>query len=75
VHDFKLEARNVNGDLVVAPTAGKLEVKSAGNATAVSHFVLTIVNLQLTNPGVINFTLFIDDKELASIPLYLNTVA
>jgi hypothetical protein len=49
-----------------------VEVKGVGNATAVSHLVFTISNLHFKSSGVINFILYIDDKELASIPLYLS---
>jgi hypothetical protein len=46
-------------------------VKGAGNATAVSHLVFTISNLQFKSSGVVNFVLYIDDKELTTIPLYI----
>jgi hypothetical protein len=51
--------------------SGNVEVKGAGNATAVSHLVFTISNLRFRNSGMINFVLFIDDKEIGSIPLYI----
>jgi hypothetical protein len=50
---------------------GNVEVKGVGNATAVSHLVFTISNLHFNNSGVVNFVLYIDDKELNSIPLYI----
>jgi hypothetical protein len=50
---------------------GKVEVKGVGNATAVSHLVFTISNLHFKSAGVVNFVLYIDDKELNSIPLYI----
>jgi hypothetical protein len=48
-----------------------VEVKGVGNATAVSHLVFTISNLHFNSSGVVNFVLYIDDKELNSIPLYI----
>ena len=51
--------------------SGNLEVKGAGNTTAVSHLVFSIGNLHFKNPGLINFILFVDDKEAGHIPLYI----
>ena len=70
-HAFRIETRDLNGELSMEPISGKVEVKGVGNATVVSHLVFTITNLQCKNPGLINFTLFIDDKEIGSIPLYI----
>ena len=70
-HQFKIETRDLDGQMAINPIHGNLEVKGVGNATAVSHLVFTISNLHFKNPGVINFSLCIDDKELSSIPLYL----
>ena len=71
-HEFRIETRDLNGEMMIKPIEGGLEVKGVGNATAVSHLVFTISNVQFKNPGVINFTLYIDNKELSSIPLYLS---
>jgi hypothetical protein len=59
--------------MVINPIQGNLDVKGTDNATAVSHLVFTISNLHFKTAGVINFTLYVDDKELSSIPLYLGT--
>ncbi|MCL2007276.1 MAG: hypothetical protein FWG77_04250 [Treponema sp.] len=72
-HVFKIETKDLDGSMVIKPIQGNLEVKGVGNATAVSHLVFTISNLHFKNPGVINFILYIDDKEIASIPLYLSS--
>jgi len=72
-HQFRIETRDLDGKTVINPIQGTVEVKGAGNATAVSHLVFAISNLHFKNSGVVNFVLFIDDKELASIPLYLST--
>ena len=72
-HQFKIETRDLDGKTVINPIQGTVEVKGAGNATAVSHLVFAISNLHFKNSGVVNFVLFIDEKELASIPLYLST--
>jgi len=50
---------------------GNIEVKGVGNASAVSHLVFSISNLHFKEPGLINMVLFIDDKEMDSIPLYI----
>lgn len=71
-HQFRIETRDLDSKTVISPIHGNVEVKGAGNATAVSHLVFTISNLHFKNSGMINFTLFIDDKELSSIPLYLS---
>ena len=71
-HQFRIETRDLDGKTVINPIQGTVEVKGAGNATAVSHLVFTISNLHFKNSGVVNFILYIDDKELSSIPLYLS---
>ena len=70
-HQFRIETRDLNGENIIKPIQGNVEVKGVGNATAVSHLVFTIANLQFKSSGMINFTLYIDDKEVSSIPLYL----
>ena len=72
-HQFRIETRDLSGAMVINPIQGNLDVKGTDNATAVSHLVFTISNLHFKTAGVINFTLYVDDKELASIPLYLGT--
>jgi len=72
-HQFRIETMDLNGEMVIKPITGNMDVKGVGNATAVSHLVFTISNLHFKNSGVINFILYIDDKEVASIPLYLST--
>ncbi|MCL2092578.1 MAG: hypothetical protein FWH12_00120 [Treponema sp.] len=72
-HQFRIEARDLEGEMAIKPVRGNLEIKATGNATAVSHLVFTVSNLHFKQPGVINFVLYIDDKEIGSIPLYLST--
>jgi hypothetical protein len=70
-HNFRIETRDLDGEMNIEAINGNMEVKGAGNATAVSHLVFTISNLRFKNSGVVNFALFIDDKETGSIPLYI----
>jgi hypothetical protein len=70
-HYFRFETRDLNGEMAMDAINGNIDVKSVGNATAVSHLVFTISNLHFKNSGMINFGLFINDKELSSIPLYI----
>jgi hypothetical protein len=70
-HSFRVEPRDMGGEISMDAISGGIEVKGLGNATAVSHLVFTISNLRFRNPGAVNFVLYIDDKELASIPLYI----
>jgi len=70
-HSFRVETRDLNGELSMEPISGNLDVRGVGNATAVSHLVFTIGNLHFKNPGMVNFALFIDDKETGSVPLYI----
>jgi len=51
--------------------SGNVEVRGVGNASAVSHLVFSISNLHFKNPGLVNFVLYIDEKEIDSIPLYI----
>jgi hypothetical protein len=70
-HNFRIETRDLDGEMSIEPIRGVVEVKGMGNATAVSHLVFTISNLHFTAGGVVNFVLYIDDRELGSIPLYV----
>ena len=70
-HSFRIEISDLNGEINMEPISGTLDVKGVGNASAVSHLVFTIGNLRFKNPSVINFALFLDDKEIGSIPLYI----
>jgi hypothetical protein len=70
-HNFRIETRDLQGEMCIEPIRGAMEVKGVGNATAVSHLVFTISNLHFRNSGVVNFVLYIDDKELSSLPLYI----
>ena len=70
-HEFRIETQDLDGSMIIKPIRGNLEVKGVGNATAVSHLVFTMSNLHFKGPGVINFILYVDDKELSSLPLYL----
>jgi hypothetical protein len=71
-HKFRIETLTLDGETVIEPIQGNIEVKGVGNAIAVSHLVFTISNLHFKSPGIINFILYVDDKELSSIPLYLS---
>jgi hypothetical protein len=51
--------------------SGNVEVNGVGNASAVSHLVFSISNLHFKDPGLVNFVLFIDEKEIGSLPLYI----
>ena len=70
-HPFRIETRDLNGELSMEPISGNLDVREVGNSTAVSHLVFTIGNLHFKNPGTVNFILFLDDKEAGSLPLYI----
>src|SRR5215471_838747 len=70
-HTFRIETRGLDGEMSMEPITGNLDVRGVGNATAVSHLVFTIGNLRFKNSNMVNFTLFIDDKEIGSIPLYV----
>ena len=70
-HTFRIETRDLNGELNMETISGTVEVKGVGNATAVSHLVFSISNLQFKSSGVVNFVLYVDDRELTSIPLYI----
>jgi hypothetical protein len=70
-HAFRIESRDLDGEMSIEPISGKIEVKGAGNATSVSHLVFTISNLRFKSSGVVNFVLYVDEKEIASIPLYI----
>jgi len=70
-HAFKIETRNLEGETSMEPINGTLDVRGGGNASAVSHLVFSIANLHFKEPGLINFVLFIDEKEVDSVPLYV----
>jgi hypothetical protein len=70
-HTFRIETRDLGGEMSMDTISGNIDVKGVGNATAVSHLVFTISNLQFRNSGVVNFVLYIDNKEMRSLPLYI----
>jgi hypothetical protein len=70
-HTFRIETRDLGGEMSMETINGNIDVKGVGNATAVSHLVFTISNLQFRNSGVVNFVLYIDNKEMTSLPLYI----
>jgi hypothetical protein len=70
-HSFRIETRDLDGEMNMEAIGGNIEVRGVGNATAVSHLVFTIANIRFKSSGVVNFVLYIDDKELTSIPLYI----
>jgi hypothetical protein len=70
-HSFRIETRDLDGEMSIEPISGTVEVQGAGNASAVSHLVFTISNLRFKSSGVVNFVLYINDKEISSIPLYI----
>jgi hypothetical protein len=70
-HAFRIETRDLEGEMSMETITGNVEVNGVGNASAVSHLVFSISNLHFKNPGLVNFVLFIDEKELSSIPLYI----
>jgi len=70
-HSFRIETRDLEGEMSMEAINGNIEVRGVGNATAVSHLVFSISNLHIKKSGLVNFVLFIDDKELDSLPLYI----
>ena len=70
-HNFRIESYDLNGEVGIESIRGNVEVRGAGNATAVSHLVFTISNLHFKKSGILNFVLYIDEKEIMSIPLYI----
>jgi hypothetical protein len=70
-HSFRIETRDLDGEMSLEAINGNVDVRGVGNTTAVSHLVFSISNLHFKDAGLINFILFIDDKEAGSIPLYI----
>jgi len=70
-HNFRIETRDLEGEMTMETISGNVEVRGVGNASAVSHLVFSVSNLRIKNPGLVNFVLYIDDKEISSIPLYI----
>jgi len=70
-HVFRIETRDLKGEMSMETINGNIDVRGVGNASAVSHLVFSISNLHFENAGLINFVLFIDDKEAGTIPLYV----
>ncbi|MFA6506149.1 MAG: hypothetical protein WCT14_08630 [Treponemataceae bacterium] len=70
-HRFRVETRDLDGVSATAPVEGSLEVRGVGNATAVSHIIFNVANAHFKTSGVVSWTLYFDDAEAATIPLYL----
>ena len=70
-HSFRVESHDLDGEMGIEPIRGNVDVQGAGNATAVSHLVFSITNLHIKKSGALNFVLYIDEKEVMSLPLYI----
>jgi hypothetical protein len=70
-HSFRIETKDLNGEMNMETISGNVNIKGVGNATTVSHLVFTITNLHFKNSGMVIFALYIDDKEITSAPLYV----
>lgn len=70
-HVFRVETRDLDGAPVMEPLSGSLDVRGVGNATAVSHILFNAAGVRFAGPGVVAFVLFMDDREAASVPLYV----
>ena len=70
-HSFRIETRDLEGETIMETITGNIDVRGVGNASAVSHLVFSVSKLRIENAGLVNFTLYIDDKEISSIPLYI----
>jgi hypothetical protein len=70
-HSFRIETRDLNGKMTMEAISGNMDVKGIGNASTLSHLVFNISNLHFKDAAVINFVLFMDDKELGAAPLYI----
>lgn len=70
-HTFRIEARDLDGEALTVPVSGGMEVRGVGNATAVSHIIFNVSNIRFRASGMASFTLFLDEVETATVPLYL----
>ena len=70
-HSFRIDSYDLDGEISIDPIKGNVHVQGAGNATAVSHLVFNISNLHIKKSGILNFVLFVNDKEIMSLPLYV----
>ena len=70
-HSFRIDSYDLDGEMGIEPIKGNVDVQGAGNATAVSHLVFTISNLHIKKSGILNFVLYINEKEIMSLPLYI----
>ncbi|WP_304224395.1 hypothetical protein [Gracilinema caldarium] len=75
LHSFKIEARDLDGNSYVQPVEGTLTIRDVGNASSVVHLLYSFMDLKCKMPTVINFILYIDDKEITSTPLYIKAAA
>ncbi|HOJ99307.1 MAG TPA: hypothetical protein PLW34_07080 [Termitinemataceae bacterium] len=70
-HRFTIEVRDIEGKHMIEPLQGSIDVRSVGNATAVSHVLFSLQNFALPAPGLASFTLYVDEKEIGTLPLYI----
>ena len=70
-HTFRIEVNDLDGETVMEPIKGYIDIKESGNATSFTDLVFTISNMHFNNPGIINFVIYLDDKEAGYIPLYI----
>ncbi len=71
-HRIQVNTIDYDGRLVLTPFSAELHVHEVkGRASAVTNLIVTAANLQFERPGAYRMDALIDEKVLASIPLFL----
>jgi hypothetical protein len=70
-HQITLHLIDEDGQHVMQPIEGRLRVRATPSATATSNLILNMQGLKLPRFGELAFHLQVDNKPVASLPLYI----
>jgi hypothetical protein len=70
-HRIRLVFKDPEGGMVVPPFEGEIDISNLGTDTSSFSFVLNNVGIEFKNAGKHEISLFVDDKPISSIPLYV----
>ncbi|MBA3531985.1 MAG: hypothetical protein H0T73_08715 [Ardenticatenales bacterium] len=70
-HKVQIQVVDVDGNVVSPPIEGMVQIAIQSGMTTTANVVLNLQNLTLPNYGEYSIDLAVDDRQRATLPLYL----
>jgi hypothetical protein len=70
-HKVQVQVVDVDGNVISPPIEGMVQIAIQEGMTATANLVLNLQNLTLPSYGEYSIDLAVDDRQRASLPLYL----